>query len=455
VLIDNLTYTYLSGTNRLGSLVENAGLTAETWDAEAGSFTYDANGNLTSAPEPYSVSAVTYDPANLPLSITRSGVTSNYRYDDAGQRITKQVGTGNSEVYLREGATVLGVFTMSGGTVASSYFNILWEDRVVGRHTSANVRSYYHFDHLGSVRAVVSNTGAVLESSDFDPWGLAMPGRALVNATPVKERFSGKERDAETGLDYFGARYHMSAIGRWTSVDPSADGTPQWSPYNYVEDNPLALSDRDGRQAVHVARDAVIGALTSKLYNDWLWGRGGPVENAVRNTADMLFLAAMLHVEIGPGVRGGTVSEGTSAFRMEASALRTASAEIASVETNAVRARTMRANATQGAAFEQRGLAALAQEGQVGVVPRVTVRTQSGVRVQLDAAARDGQTGVIKLTEFKSSETAPFTPNQATGYPEIAKTGGVVVGQGKPGFPGGTSIPRTEVKVVRPKDLEP
>jgi RHS repeat-associated protein len=229
--------------------VENAGLTAETWDAEAGSFTYDANGNLTSAPEPYSVSAVTYDPANLPLSITRSGVTSNYRYDDAGQRITKQVGAGNTEVYLREGATVLGVFTMSGGTVASSYFNILWEDRVVGRHTSADVRSYYHFDPLGSVRAVVSNTGAMVESSDFDPWGLAMPGRALVNATPVKERFSGKERDSETGLDYFGARYYMPALGRWAAVDPSADAMLEWSPYNYVYDNAVGQVDPDGRQA--------------------------------------------------------------------------------------------------------------------------------------------------------------------------------------------------------------
>jgi RHS repeat-associated protein len=249
VLIDNLIYNYLPGTNRLGSLTENAGITAETWDAEVGSFTYDANGNMTTAPEPYSVTAVTYDPANLPLAITRSGVTSNYRYDDAGQRITKQVGAGNTEVYLREGATVLGVFTMSGGTVASSYFNILWEDRVVGRHTSANVRSYYHFDHLGSVRAVVSNTGAVLESSDFDPWGLAMPGRALDGAAPVKERFSGKERDAETGLDYFGARYYMAAVGRWASFDPAADGTPQWSPYNYVLNNPLGFVDPDGRQA--------------------------------------------------------------------------------------------------------------------------------------------------------------------------------------------------------------
>ena len=76
--------------------------TAETWDAETGSFTYDANGNIKTAPAPYSITAVTYNQQNLPISLTRSGTITAYRYDDAGQRITKQVGAGNTEVYLRE-----------------------------------------------------------------------------------------------------------------------------------------------------------------------------------------------------------------------------------------------------------------------------------------------------------------------------------------------------------------
>ena len=260
-LIDNLTYNYLSGTNRLGSLSEAAGVTAETWDAEAGSFSYDPNGNVTAAPAPYSITAVAYDPANLPLSMTAGGVSSTYRYDDAGQRIAKQVNGGNTEVYLRQGATVLGVFTMSGSTLASWYFNILWDDRVVGRHTSAPVRTYYHFDPLGSVRAVVTTTGAVTESSDFDPWGLAMPGRALVSSSPVKERFSAKEQDAETGLDYFGARYYMPAVGRWGAVDPQTDSTAPWSPYCYVLDNPVLHVDPDGRQ-VPVGADLAVGLGT-------------------------------------------------------------------------------------------------------------------------------------------------------------------------------------------------
>jgi RHS repeat-associated protein len=248
--IDSLTYNYLAGTNRLGSLTELQGGTTETWDAEGGNFTYDANGNVTTAPGPYLITGATYDAANLPLSITRNpgtSTTSYYRYDDAGQRITKQVGVGNTEVYLRDGSSVLGVFTMTGSTVASSYFNLLWNDRVVGRRVG-NTLTYYHFDPLGSVRAVTSGVdAAVTESRDFDPWGLLMPTRALVSAQPAKEKFSGKEQDTETGLDYFGARYYMPALGRWAAVDPVASSMPEWSPYNYVYDNPVGQTDPDGR----------------------------------------------------------------------------------------------------------------------------------------------------------------------------------------------------------------
>ncbi len=56
-LIDSLTYSLAASSNRLTSITEAAGVTAEMWDAEAGSFTYDANGNTLTAPAPYSLSA--------------------------------------------------------------------------------------------------------------------------------------------------------------------------------------------------------------------------------------------------------------------------------------------------------------------------------------------------------------------------------------------------------------
>jgi len=64
--------------------------------------------------------------------------------------------------------------------------------------------------------------------------------------------FTGKERDAETGLDYFGARYMSAAQGRFTSPDkPFADQHPEdpqsWNLYGYVRNNPLAHIDTDGQ----------------------------------------------------------------------------------------------------------------------------------------------------------------------------------------------------------------
>ena len=188
----------------------------------------------------------TYDPQNLPLSLTSGGTTTTYRYNELGQRIAKQVGAGNTEVYLLEGRTPVGVFTVSGaGAVVSSYFNLLADTRVVGRQPSAGSRSYYHTDLLGSTRAVVQGA-TVTESYDYDPWGVLMPARSLGSGT--KEKFTTKERDAESQLDYFGARSYASAIGRWTTVDPAvaADSAPQWSPYGYVKGNPVNFSDPFG-----------------------------------------------------------------------------------------------------------------------------------------------------------------------------------------------------------------
>ncbi|HSU30873.1 MAG TPA: RHS repeat-associated core domain-containing protein [Bryobacteraceae bacterium] len=66
-------------------------------------------------------------------------------------------------------------------------------------------------------------------------------------------RFTGKERDTETGLDYFGARFYGSALGRFTSPDPvffqkAMLADPQrWNLYAYVRNNPLALVDPKGK----------------------------------------------------------------------------------------------------------------------------------------------------------------------------------------------------------------
>ena len=73
----------------------------------------------------------------------------------------------------------------------------------------------------------------------------------------VRCRYTGKERDAESGLDYFGARYYSSSMGRFSSPDPTglyfADPTkPQsFNLYNYVLNNPLVNVDPNGMDCIH------------------------------------------------------------------------------------------------------------------------------------------------------------------------------------------------------------
>lgn len=79
--------------------------------------------------------------------------------------------------------------------------------------------------------------------------------------------FTGKERDAETSLDYFGARYFSGAQGRFTSPDP-VTATPldiinpqRWNQYAYAVNNPLAFVDPDGRDAVAVNFSKLAGGM--------------------------------------------------------------------------------------------------------------------------------------------------------------------------------------------------
>lgn len=106
-------------------------------------------------------------------------------------------------------------------------------------------------------------------------------------------------------------------------------------------------------------------------------------------------------------------------------------------------------NKEQGKAFEdQKERELRANTPEVG--REVTAKTKSGVRTRFDMLGRDAE-GNIYCIECKSSETAPLTRNQKLAYPEIEESGAVVLGKGKPGFPGGTVIPPTRVEIVRPK----
>jgi RHS repeat-associated protein len=142
----------------------------------------------------------------------------------------------------------------AGGNLAAEY--------ATQPETPLCTTCYLTADHLGSTRLMTDGTTGLPKAlHDYLPFGEEIPagigGRnSLYGTDSPRQRFTGKERDPETGLDYFGARYFSAAQGRWTTPDWSAKPSPvpfadlknpqSLNLYSYVLNNPLAIRDLDG-----------------------------------------------------------------------------------------------------------------------------------------------------------------------------------------------------------------
>jgi RHS repeat-associated protein len=95
----------------------------------------------------------------------------------------------------------------------------------------SNTRHYFLKDDLGSVRVTVDVSGNVTSYDDFYPFGMTMDGRSgNIGSGDARYKYTTKERDAESGYDYFGARYYDARIRRWLSVDPLVERSVRTSP---------------------------------------------------------------------------------------------------------------------------------------------------------------------------------------------------------------------------------
>jgi RHS repeat-associated protein len=107
---------------------------------------------------------------------------------------------------------------------------------------------FYHPDHLGSTSYVTNVFGEVSQHTEYAAYGETfVEEHTNSNITPYL--FNAKERDAETGLYYYGARYYDPRISIWLSVDPLMDEPEQIekSPYAYTWNNPIRYTDPDGK----------------------------------------------------------------------------------------------------------------------------------------------------------------------------------------------------------------
>src|SRR5262249_35421045 len=110
-------------------------------------------------------------------------------------------------------------------------------------------------NHLGSASLELDDNAIVISYEEYCPYG-STSYQAVnkdIKAAAKRYRYTGKERDEESGLYYYGARYYAPWLGRWASCDPAGmvDGLVL---YAYSRNNPTSFTDPQGREAQELDR---------------------------------------------------------------------------------------------------------------------------------------------------------------------------------------------------------
>lgn len=248
-------YQYDGGSNRLQS-------TSLPGDPSTGSlpvrYPHDDNGNITAMPH---VKQITWDFKDRIRSVDRTGGgTVQYSYDSEGRRIRKVVLRPNGsrereQLYL--GPVELDRFYAADGltrTVERQTHHVQpgrpasVETRTHGADAGAQTLVRYQLtDVLGSSILELDGTGAVITAEEYHPFGTtSYQAVRSQTETPKRYRFTGKQRDDETGLSNHGARLYATWLGRWVSADPTGLGDGP-NLYAYAHNNPIGTTDPTGR----------------------------------------------------------------------------------------------------------------------------------------------------------------------------------------------------------------
>ncbi len=110
---------------------------------------------------------------------------------------------------------------------------------------------YQYDNHLGSSTLELDHTAALISYEEYHPFGTTSyrSGSTDNEVSMKRYKYVGKERDDETGLFYYGARYYAAWLCRFVSVDPLQFDYPQLTPFNYAGNKPITHIDIDGMQS--------------------------------------------------------------------------------------------------------------------------------------------------------------------------------------------------------------
>lgn len=242
-------------------------------------YLFDANGNMTSD----GTKCYEYNQENQLVKVktcSNSQTIAEYVYDYQGQRLVKKTYTNGvlQKTTYAPSDSYETVKLASGTTQNTSYYYA--NDELIAKKNPDGSKNYIHNDHLGSTTVQTNQTGTVVESTQYDPWG-----EVLVGGTKNKFQYTGQEKDSETGLNYYNARYYDPHSRHFTQADDIIQDpfNPQTlNRYSYVQNNPVNYKDPTGHYIETALDIAFLAIDLNDIRNDprnlWNWAAlGGDV----------------------------------------------------------------------------------------------------------------------------------------------------------------------------------
>jgi len=244
---------------------------------------YDNNGNLLTLFPADGAQTFTYDSENRLINAAVGGSPTAsifYDYDALERRVAKTVGGsalgvgGTTTIFLLDGQEEVAELDGAGNVLRRYIPGPTVDERIVaaeGSSTTAPVRTYFHVDYAGTVRAMSDASGNVTgcaqgvlcQQLGYDDFGNLSSG---TGATGEPYRFTGQRYDAETGMYYYRARYYSPSIGRFMQMDP-VGSKDDLNLYAYVFNDPMGKTDPMGLGAWEDFRKGMIEGAAWSIYN--------------------------------------------------------------------------------------------------------------------------------------------------------------------------------------------